>query len=80
MMEHSSDLVLRTKGKNRDAFLFRVQGLKSKGEKKLEEKSKPDDTKTASRKVSCCFWILYLLIEKNINNENCSVFLGGGWA
>ena len=52
MMEHSSDLVLRTKGKNRDAFLFRVQGLKSKGEKKPEEKTKSEDTKTTNRKAS----------------------------
>ena len=27
MIEYSSDLVLKTKSKNRDAFLFRVQGI-----------------------------------------------------
>ncbi len=50
--EHSSDLVLRTKDKNRDAFVFRVQGISAKGEKKATEK---DSAENKQRKVKRAF-------------------------
>ena len=48
MVEYSSDLVLKTENRNRDAFLFRVQGI-FKTERNDKEK---DEGGNKQRKVN----------------------------
>lgn len=55
MTEYSSDLVLKTKSRNRDAFLFRVRGIF-----KSKKKDEKDAKENQQREVRAIVFILYI--------------------